>query len=64
MTSNSDTRGQENDEDDKWQWQDAHRDDILCVASFQHSNGVAIIASSSYDGDIFIWSMDSGWKSN
>ncbi|XP_078488317.1 WD repeat-containing protein on Y chromosome-like [Ciona intestinalis] len=59
LTVYIDSRNQD-DEDDSREWQEVHKDDVLCLASFQHSNGVSIIASSSYDGDIFIWSLDSG----
>ncbi|CAK8691169.1 unnamed protein product [Clavelina lepadiformis] len=47
-------------EDDVKEWAEVHHDDILCLASFRHNNGVATIASSSYDGNVFIWSLDSG----
>ena len=49
-------------EDDVKEWAEVHHDDILCLASFRHNNGVATIASSSYDGNVFIWSLDSGME--
>lgn len=47
-------------DDDTREWEEAHADDILGLAAFQHSGGVNIVASSSYDGDIFIWSLETG----
>ena len=40
----------------------SHNDDILCMDFYILSNGTVIVASSSYDGEINIWSLEIGEK--
>ena len=42
------------DDEDSRQWQEKHQEDILSLSSYQNS----LIATSSYDGDIYIWSLE------
>lgn len=42
------------------EWDAVHIDDILSLSAFYHANGAPIVASCSYDGNILIWSLNSG----
>ncbi|XP_033640138.1 WD repeat-containing protein on Y chromosome-like [Asterias rubens] len=42
------------DDDDSRQWMLKHSEDILSLAAYETS----VVATSSYDGDIFIWSLE------
>ncbi|XP_033123331.1 WD repeat-containing protein on Y chromosome-like isoform X2 [Anneissia japonica] len=42
------------DDDDSRQWEVKHKEDILSLAYYDPS----ILATSSYDGDIYIWSLE------
>ena len=41
-------------------WQEEHKDDILSISIYQNSGGGSIFATCSYDGNIMIWSLDTG----
>ena len=42
------------DDEDSRQWMMKHNEDILSIAAYETS----VVATSSYDGDIFIWSLE------
>lgn len=43
-------------EDYRKNWKNRHKDDILCIACIEPS----LVATGSYDGDVIIWSRDTG----
>ena len=47
----------DDEDDDTVQWlKPSHKDDILCLAFYAPNT----LASCSYDGDIYIWAMETG----
>lgn len=43
-------------EDYRKNWKSRHKDDILCIACMEPN----LVATGSYDGDVIIWSRDTG----
>ena len=41
-------------------WQEIHQEDINSMDSYTHKNDITIVASASYDGEIYIWSHENG----
>ena len=46
----------QHDDDIVCQWQPEHQDDITSLSVYREN----VMASSSYNGDIFIWAVSSG----